>query len=123
MAKMKSCGSKGYAEGGDVEGDMSEKRSATRKAPPARTAAPRLPRGIREEDIVPRYEGSIRPSPSTVPPSAFRHGLEMNQQNRAGENMDNLNEIRKIVPRRLKEGGAIRGTGIESKGKTKGRFV
>jgi hypothetical protein len=47
----------------------------------------------------------------------------MSQQNRAGENMDNLNEIRKIVPRRLKEGGAIRGTGIESKGKTKGRFV
>lgn len=101
MAKMKSCGTKGYAEGGDVEDDVSEKRAAPRRTPPARPQPPRLPAGRREEDFVPSYQGNTK---------------------------DLLNREGPILkygdrPARAKSGGLIRGGGVESKGKTKGRFV
>jgi hypothetical protein len=103
MAKMKSCGAKGYAKGGEMEDDRedaSEKRSGSRKSPPVNMPFPRLPRGIPEERILPTYPGPD-----------MSHGgyrmVPMSDQSR----------------QRLKSGGAIRGSGIESKGKTKGKFV
>jgi len=90
-----------------------------------------IPRGyvadgppMREEDIVPRYQGRVHGGPSmNNDPADLARGLEMSQENGMGRNMDDLRERQRILPRRLKSGGAIRGGGIESKGKTKGRFV
>lgn len=90
-----------------------------------------IPRGyvadgppMREEDIVPRYRGNLHGGPSmNNDPADLTRGLEMSRENRMGENMDNIRERLRVLPRRLKEGGKIRGGGIESKGKTKGRFV
>ena len=90
-----------------------------------------IPRGyvadgppMREEDIVPRYRGNIRGGPSmNNDPADLARGLEMSRENRMGENMDNVRERLRVLPRRLKEGGKVRGDGCATKGKTKGRFV
>ena len=90
-----------------------------------------IPRGyvadgppMREEDIVPRYRGNVRGGPSmNNDPADLARGLEMSRENRMGENMDNVRERLRVLPRRLKEGGKVRGDGCATKGKTKGRFV
>jgi hypothetical protein len=104
MAKMKSYGAKGYAEGGEMQDDaedMSEKRSAPRKAPPARPASPRLPAGRREEDFTPRYQGNVKDLLSRTPMTP------MTDQSR----------------QRLKAGGMVKADGCATKGRTKGRMV
>jgi hypothetical protein len=119
MAKMKSCGAKGYAEGGEMSDDaedVSEKRAGSRRSPPARPA-PRLPPEMRQDSFVPHYNNEVKSLLSPMNPRVFIPGSEMmNDRYRMRQMSDQSRQ-------RLKEGGAIRGAGIESKGKTKGRFV
>ena len=96
---------------------------ADRRNPALRGYSPSGP-PMREQDIVPRYEGRIQGGPSmNNDPADLARGLEMSEENRMGTYMDDLNERRRIVPRRLKEGGKVRGDGCAMKGRTKGRMV
>jgi hypothetical protein len=119
MAKMKSCGAKGYAEGGEMSDDtedMSEKRAGSRRASPARPA-PRLPPEMRQDSFVPHYNDDVKSLLSPMNPRVVVPRNEMmNDRYRMRPMTDQSRQ-------NLKGGGAIRGGGVESKGKTKGRFV
>ena len=96
---------------------------ADRRNPALRGYAPSGP-AMREQDIVPRYRDNVRGGPSmSNDPADLTRGLEMSQENGMGTNMDDIRERQKILPRRLKAGGKVRGDGCATKGKTKGRMV
>lgn len=95
-----------------------------RRVPPGyRTRGPVM----REQDFMeaPNYGrlhgDDIRIGPSTESPSDIQRRLDMNEENRSGEYMDDIREGR--VKRNMKKGGVVRGDGCAVRGKTKGRMI